>query len=273
MATLVSSQMRSIATAAVGDCGYPSAVLSGIVPDRRHLDRGGYHCSVKDLRRYGNEDDYSNRRDDDRDLNEEYGAAVDVSLSKADMVKNHKRVHAVWKDRSDPRRKYLNAINTWDGSGEAVRLDFVTNKASYASPDHTWHFHLEVRRRHVRSDKAARAVISVLGGESRADWVAREEEPPPPVPPRPPKAPVRLAPAVHLPGTRQLSYIPGRKVLRGEDVAFVQRFIGSSKAGPADGVFGARTRAAVRWYQGMRGLRHVDGIVGPATWRAMGVER
>jgi peptidoglycan hydrolase-like protein with peptidoglycan-binding domain len=57
--------------------------------------------------------------------------------------------------------------------------------------------------------------------------------------------------------------------MRGQDVAFVQRFIGAKLAGPDDGIFGPRTEAAVRWYQRMRGLA-VDGLVGPATWAAMG---
>jgi peptidoglycan hydrolase-like protein with peptidoglycan-binding domain len=50
----------------------------------------------------------------------------------------------------------------------------------------------------------------------------------------------------------------------------VQRFIGG-RAGTADGSFGARTRSAVIWYQRMRGLK-ADGVVGPATFRAMGVK-
>jgi peptidoglycan hydrolase-like protein with peptidoglycan-binding domain len=63
---------------------------------------------------------------------------------------------------------------------------------------------------------------------------------------------------------------PGRPVLTGDDVAYVQRYIGAAKAGPADGVFGARTRTAVRWYQQIRRLS-ADGIVGKSTWTAMGV--
>ncbi|MGC5022509.1 peptidoglycan-binding domain-containing protein [Micromonospora sp. DT47] len=39
--------------------------------------------------------------------------------------------------------------------------------------------------------------------------------------------------------------------------------------GPASGRWGATTEAGVRWYQDMRGLA-VDGVVGRATWAAMG---
>lgn len=55
---------------------------------------------------------------------------------------------------------------------------------------------------------------------------------------------------------------------RGNDVMYIQRYIGGNKAGPADGYFGKNTVAAVKWYQKMRGIK-VDGIVGPVTWREL----
>lgn len=273
MATLVSPQLRSIAAAIVDKCGYTSAVLSGIVPDSRHLDNGGYHVSVEDLRKFGNGGDYSNTRPDDRNLNPRYGAAFDVTMSTKDMIKSHKRVHAVWADKDDPRRKYVNCINTWDGTGDAVRLDFVTGAAKYASPDHKWHVHGELRRRYLLDAKAARAVISMFAGESKATWIAREENPvaaalKPVASTKPATAP---APKVYKPGSRLLRYIPGKPVLKGADVTWLQRFIGVTKAGRPDGSFGARTRAAVQWYQGMKGLK-VDGEVGPKTWSALGIK-
>lgn len=65
------------------------------------------------------------------------------------------------------------------------------------------------------------------------------------------------------PGSRTLS-----KGMTGPDVAYLQRWLGI----PDDGDFGTKTQARVEWYQDMRGLT-VDGIVGPATWREMGVTR
>jgi hypothetical protein len=278
MATLVSPTLRSVADAVVGKSGLPSAVLSGIVPDSRHLDNGGYHCSVEDLKRYGNGGDYSNTRVDDKNFNVKYGAAFDVTMSTADMKKAHKRIYAVWKDRSDPRRKYVNAVNCWDGSGDAVRLDFKKNTVGYASPDHTWHTHNDMPRRYLLDPKAARAWISMYAGEGKATWIAREEKPPTkPTESAPVKKPVATKPAtkpaakVFKPGSRVLQYVPGKAVLSGEDVAYAQRYIGAKKAGPANGRAGARFRAAVRWYQDMRGLK-ADGVVGGKTWAAMGIK-
>ncbi|MFD2767178.1 peptidoglycan-binding domain-containing protein [Micromonospora eburnea] len=72
-------------------------------------------------------------------------------------------------------------------------------------------------------------------------------------------------PARREPGSRTL-----RAATSGEDVAFVQRFIGERRCGRVTGRFEAKTEAGVRWYQRMRGIA-VDGIVGRQTWREMGV--
>ncbi|MEV0155737.1 peptidoglycan-binding protein [Micromonospora sp. NPDC050686] len=67
---------------------------------------------------------------------------------------------------------------------------------------------------------------------------------------------------------------PGSRTIRagssGEDVAFIKRFVGARRCGPASTEFDARTESGVRWYQGMRGLT-ADGIVGRLTWAEIGV--
>jgi peptidoglycan hydrolase-like protein with peptidoglycan-binding domain len=79
---------------------------------------------------------------------------------------------------------------------------------------------------------------------------------------------LRPRPAVgtteHPRGSRTLKLTD--PMMRGEDVGFVQRWTGVDD----DGVFGKATRAAVVDYQRMRGIA-ADGIVGPTTWRHMGV--
>jgi cell wall-associated NlpC family hydrolase len=61
-----------------------------------------------------------------------------------------------------------------------------------------------------------------------------------------------------------------RKGTRGEDVRWVQRRlqVHDFDPGPADGVFGPRTDAAVRAFQRAKGLAP-DGIVGPHTRQAL----
>jgi hypothetical protein len=54
--------------------------------------------------------------------------------------------------------------------------------------------------------------------------------------------------------------------MRGTDVAFVQRWVGAAD----DATYGPKTKARVERFQGIAELE-VDGVVGPATWRAMRV--
>ena len=58
--------------------------------------------------------------------------------------------------------------------------------------------------------------------------------------------------------------------MRGNDVKFVQRFIGDKQAGPSDGIFGPKTENGVRFYQKLRGIA-VIGVCDHGTFREMGV--
>jgi hypothetical protein len=57
-----------------------------------------------------------------------------------------------------------------------------------------------------------------------------------------------------------------KKGSRGKEVKELQEFLGIK----ADGIFGRGTESAVKNWQSKNGLT-VDGIVGPATWNAMGI--
>jgi peptidoglycan hydrolase-like protein with peptidoglycan-binding domain len=61
-----------------------------------------------------------------------------------------------------------------------------------------------------------------------------------------------------------------RRGSRGPDVVKLQQQLSAAgfNPGAADGIFGAKTDAAVRAFQTARGLA-VDGIVGPKTWAAL----
>lgn len=89
---------------------------------------------------------------------------------------------------------------------------------------------------------------------------------PPAVPPKPIPRPV----TVYKVGTRVLKYVPGQPLMRGDDVEFVQRFVGKNHMGKPDGIAGPNFRSGVAWYQKMRGIK-ADGVVGRDTWRQMGI--
>src|SRR5688572_26351372 len=65
-----------------------------------------------------------------------------------------------------------------------------------------------------------------------------------------------------------------RQGLCGPEVEYLQRQLEGAGVfdGPVDGVFEARTKAAVMAFQRARGLE-VDGIVGPRTWAALDTRR
>lgn len=198
MTTLAAEPTRWLAAQVVAH--YPSAVVSGIVPDAQHLQDGGYHVSINDLYRYGNQGDYSNRRPLDisppvTTSGRKYAAAHDVSMGKRDMVRFHDRVRLAWLNRSgDSRTKYVNAINCWSGQGRPVRYNFARGTQEPASLDHTWHEHTDQPRVWVDLEyspagawRAARAVLSIVTGQTHDAWQRQEQlgpyAPKPPAPP------------------------------------------------------------------------------------------
>src|SRR4051812_12278488 len=136
---------------------YKSAVFSGIVGDKAHQSRGGYHISIEDQP----SNNYSVTRPDDQappgTWPRNMAAALDISMNVADMKLWTTRWEKVWADKTDPRRKYFNAFNGYKGTGDAKRYDFVTNKITTASPDHKWHGHKEWKRRYINDPTALKA--------------------------------------------------------------------------------------------------------------------
>jgi hypothetical protein len=212
VATRARPHTRAAAAAIVK--GTPGAVLSGIVPDSAHLDDGGYHVSIADLRRYGNAGDYSNTRTLDKappvtTAGRENACAIDVSMPKASMIRTYKNVERVFNARkTDTRAKYINAINVWSGqAGVApVRFNFQTGSRGRANRSHEWHGHGDWPRVFVddgynaaSAERAARAMVSVWLGQSHDAWLRQEKlgpyAPKPPAPPVKPKPPVTPAPA------------------------------------------------------------------------------
>lgn len=251
MATIAKPYTRAAAAVIVGH--YRSAVLSGIVPDAQHLDDGGYHVSIDDLRRYGNAGDYSNTRPLDKAppvtaAGRRNSCALDVSLSRADMVKVYGNVERVWLRRStDTRAKYINAINVWSGKTgvRPVRFNFQRGTREGASKDHEWHGHGDWPRVYVDDQysasaavRAGRAMASVWIGQSHDAWQQQEKlgpyapNAPRPTPPGTPEDDDMIANTHQLPVA--YAYDDAGKPLPGTDAAAAIVSIGLPPAGHAD---------------------------------------
>lgn len=104
--------------------------------------------------------------------------------------------------------------------------------------------------------------VSALLGASGPSPEPPGPNPPGPVPPEPPYRPSQCR-------TLQVQ----SPYLRGDDVSAVQSALGDRgfDPGPVDGVYGARSSAAVRRFQSAQDLR-VTGVVGAEEYRRLGVE-
>ena len=133
-------------------------------------------------------------------------------------------------------------------------------RAYTGSDPHTNHVHISGK--HGGShDNGATCVGYDLTAQASTPSFNVCAAPKPPTPPSPGGS--------HAPGTRTLKQATPQ--MTGDDVKFVQTFIGPKRCGAADGHYGPNTVSGVRWYQNMRGI-HVDGEVGPQTWGQMGVK-
>lgn len=146
-------------------------------------------------------------------------------------------------------------------AGRENRLQYIIYRRTIWSRSWGW----KARRYKGRNPHTRHAHFSArpgMGGGGSWGVAAHFATVPGPRPRRP------AAAGGHAPGSRRL--VLREPALAGADVRYVQRWIGSAHCGPPDGRYGPKTREGVRWYQRMRGLA-VDGIVGPATWRHLGV--
>lgn len=174
--------------------------------------------------------------------------AIDVDVDGVPMAKIVAFVVARCKAGKETRLQYVIFRRTiWSRSwGWTARTYTGINP-------HTKHAHFSARHADVAGNSEPWGVASAFA---------------PGAAPATPARPVEST-AAHPPGSRRLALRD--PVLSGADVLFVQRWIGRDHAGTPDGRCGPNTIAGVKWYQKLRGLA-VDGVVGPQTWRNMGVK-
>lgn len=241
MSTVAPAALKQFAQKWENECGLKSAVLSGVVGDLSHKARGGFHISRED-NPAGN---FSITRPDDRAGNgpNNAAAAIDMTLSTADMKTCTGRLVKVWGDKNHPARRYINAFNGWQGSGSATRWDVYAGTKGYATPDHKWHVHLEFRRRFVTSTSALNIVLAALKGQGYSLK-------PPPYPGR-----ILKRNDAQTSPDASLKVWQGRMISRG--------WLDLGKA--ADGFFGDTTEQVVKAIQKQCKVP-VDGMIGPQTW-------
>jgi len=256
MATVATPQVKALASDWQRKCGYKSAKLSGIVPDRSHLLKGGYHCSREDQPSSRN---YSVVRPDDKGGPSNAAAGIDMTMNAADMKSCTNRLKVAYDNPKDVRRKYINAFNGCTNNKTATRYDVYARNKSSASKDHVWHVHLSIRRKYTQSPTAMNAILSLLKGQSLSSYLKS-------VGGGTAASSTKPAAKPSFPGELKRN---DKQSSPSSTVKKVQEQL-KKKGQPvtADGFFGAGTEKAVKAFQKSKGL-DPDGRVGPMTWKAL----
>ncbi len=149
----------------------------------------GYHCDAYGLwwHKDGNgnydwRDDYSLELGDDQVLGtplEQYGAGVDITFPDAQggnytQIRMYSdRVKAAWKGY-DPRLKGWREVlcNCTDSDSAADGFDIPGHYERTPDASHKWHIHFSCLRRYLDDMTVWQAMISILRGETLAQWQA-----------------------------------------------------------------------------------------------------
>lgn len=144
----------------------------------------GYHCDYFTLVHtpaWAN--DYSIHLADDKvggTWLEQYGAAVDWTSLSAQAGNYEKfkrygtRVRAAWQAK-DPRLKgWREVLCQGDSDPTADGYDFVYWTQRTPDLSHTWHMHFSCLRKYLASLNVYKAMLSILRGETLAQWLAGE---------------------------------------------------------------------------------------------------
>lgn len=138
----------------------PGAVGSGIA-----AQKPGYHNS----RANNSSSNYSVRLPLDRQGPSDGAAAIDITMSTANM-KKYTKILMDAMDRKDPRVQSIKeVIGTLDGRN-VVRYtrDSRTGKPTWATSDssHLWHIHISLFRADINNWNKLKGIVEVLGGST-----------------------------------------------------------------------------------------------------------
>lgn len=160
------------------EAAIPSAECSGIVNDAGDRGKTSKHWSRQD----NAAGSWAVTHSKDQKGPSNMAAAIDMTMhDDNDMFTVHKRFKALYNARAtDPRAAYIDCFNGWDGYGSPGRYDLPAGTVSTTDDSHMWHEHVESFYLYMGTDaeswKAARAILSVVKGETVEQWLASEED-------------------------------------------------------------------------------------------------
>lgn len=145
----------------------PSARLGGTLArkpgyhnSRDHLPSTDYSVAQFAIDRQGPADEAS---------------AIDLTFPDAQagdyktISKYSKRLYAV--RGGDPRTVYMREFfGQIDNDTQVEGWDYSKNRASSSDSSHLWHIHISVHRKYIESAFAMRAILSILKGQTLAQW-------------------------------------------------------------------------------------------------------
>lgn len=137
-----------------------SKVFSGIVGDRAHALRGGYHIG-RNFQPAGN---YSTSLVRDRGGDGDMACAIDISFAPADMIVATTRLINAARS-NDPRVRGVREINGTLNGRTTVNYDVVISGQNY-TPDstHLWHIHLGCFRDTAQTLVVINGIADVING-------------------------------------------------------------------------------------------------------------
>ena len=155
-----------------------SLKIGGVVGDTRHVAGGGYHISREDLRSHGQGRDYSIQAPADLRGPADCAAAIDLTLSREQMVLVSKRLKAAmttptpglsggYDPRIEPLREFIGTVDNRNVCGyNRYRTGRGTGwyASGYSEVSHLWHVHLSLFRAYCNDVNAVRGVAEVVAG-------------------------------------------------------------------------------------------------------------
>jgi len=152
----------------------PKSQLGGIYANKR-----GYHNKRENLPMPGYTFDYSiDEFSIDKQGPADEASAIDWTFPDAQsgnystISKYSKRLYAV-RGGNDSRTVYMREFfGQIDSDSTVEGWDYGKNKASSSDSSHLWHIHISIFRKYINSTGAMKAILSILKGETEAEWKA-----------------------------------------------------------------------------------------------------